>query len=113
MPPLPKKEGEVYHIVAMDWFENWKGYTGYNKVKVVSQNGETPGNGDETASTTVNEEDMLSDDLAKLHVHVNKETHEGQTESKHPGAINETEGFEKLLIDEPFLRHQTHPADSY
>ena len=30
MPPLPEKEGEVYHIVAMDWWQNWKAYTGYD-----------------------------------------------------------------------------------
>ena len=51
MPPLPEKEGEVYHIVAMDWWQNWKAYTGYDQV-VVS----TPA-GDDTASTTVVGED--------------------------------------------------------
>lgn len=34
MPPIPYKKGEIYHIVAMDWFNAWKAYTGYNKVKI-------------------------------------------------------------------------------
>jgi hypothetical protein len=34
MPPMPQKEGEIYHIVAMDWFKSWKAYTGYSKVKL-------------------------------------------------------------------------------
>ena len=28
-PGIPDKAGEEYHIVAMDWFNKWKAYTGY------------------------------------------------------------------------------------
>lgn len=65
MPPLPQKEGEVYHIVAMDWWQNWKAYTGYDKV-VLS----TP-IGDDTASTTVvgeDEQNGYTDELTKAHL---------------------------------------------
>ena len=74
MISIPEKEGEIYYIVSMDWFKAWKHYTGFNKVKL--QNGnlcDTP-NGD-TDSTNATEDNMMSDDLAKLHVH--KETPEG------------------------------------
>lgn len=36
MPSIPKKAGEIYHIAAIDWFNNWKKYTFYNKVLVNS-----------------------------------------------------------------------------
>jgi hypothetical protein len=34
-PTIPEKEGEVYHIVAMEWFEKWKKYTSYNSIKLL------------------------------------------------------------------------------
>ena len=27
-PAMPEKEGEVYHVVAMDWWTQWKAYAG-------------------------------------------------------------------------------------
>jgi hypothetical protein len=28
-PAMPEKEGEVYHVVAISWWTQWKAYTGY------------------------------------------------------------------------------------
>ena len=68
MPPLPKKAGEVYYIVAMDWFEKWKKYTGYDNVKLNTSDSDTPTPGEDNhlsdASTTINNHDsatLLSD----------------------------------------------------
>jgi hypothetical protein len=27
-PTMPEKEGEVYHVVASEWWSQWKAYTG-------------------------------------------------------------------------------------
>jgi hypothetical protein len=53
----------------------------------------------------------MSDDLAKLHIH--KETPEGTLQLKYPGPINETEGFEAMMIDEAFLKHPGYSSDTY
>jgi hypothetical protein len=63
MPPIPEKEGEVYHIVAIDWWKRWQAYTGYENIKL------TP-TGDDTASTSVQcDEDVngFNDGLIKSH----------------------------------------------
>ena len=54
---------------------------------------------------------MLSDDIAKLHVH--KEIPDGTISAKHPGPINETDGFDKLLIDDAYLKHPTQTSDAF
>lgn len=49
-PAIPEKEGLVFHIVDMEWFNTWKRYTGYNKKEKNETPGgesETPGNGDD------------------------------------------------------------------
>lgn len=53
MPTIPKKAGEEYFIVAMDWWDKWKTYTHYDKVQVEQM---TPGDGcnnSTTASTVI------------------------------------------------------------
>ena len=32
-PTIPKKEGEVYHVVSMQWWQEWKLYVGYSKLE--------------------------------------------------------------------------------
>ena len=27
---MPEKDNEIYHIVSMDWWEDWKNYTFYD-----------------------------------------------------------------------------------
>lgn len=87
MPSIPKKEGEIYHIVALDWYNKWKKYTGYNKVKLDDH--ETP---DETLQSTaaIDENDDTYEDMKKLHIH--NETPESDNKG-HPGPINESDGF--------------------
>ena len=65
MPPLPQKEDEVYHIVAMDWWLNWKAYTSYDQVASI-----TP-TGDDTASATLDGDDDqngCNNELTKGHL---------------------------------------------
>lgn len=30
MPSIPKKAGEEYFIIALDWWEKWKEYASYD-----------------------------------------------------------------------------------
>jgi hypothetical protein len=54
MPPMPEKEGEIYHIVAMDWFRTWKHYTGFNKVKILPNGTHNDSmNGDSISNVTM------------------------------------------------------------
>lgn len=32
IPSMPEKEGEVYHVVSIEWFNQWKSYTDYNSI---------------------------------------------------------------------------------
>jgi hypothetical protein len=49
----------------MDWFEKWKIYTGYDKVKLPNDM-ETPGSTNGTQSTKHEEDEMMSDDFHKM-----------------------------------------------
>lgn len=57
-PSMPEQADELYHIVSMDWWEQWKNYTGYDK---------TPE--DTTRASTVIEEEnreVLAEELDNL-----------------------------------------------
>ena len=30
-PVMPQREGEVYHLVCMQWYKEWQHYTGFDK----------------------------------------------------------------------------------
>jgi len=32
IPSMPEKEGEVYHVVSIEWFNQWKSYTDYYSI---------------------------------------------------------------------------------
>jgi hypothetical protein len=38
-PVLPIKAGEVYHVVAMEWFSQWKKYTDFKSVETPTGDG--------------------------------------------------------------------------
>jgi hypothetical protein len=49
-PSMPEKADELYHIVSMDWWEHWKSYIVYDRMKedlttvstiIEEENGET------------------------------------------------------------------------
>lgn len=120
-PVIPEKEGELYHIVSMEWFIRWKKYTGFDKIKnFSSSNFETPGGGDDQQSvTTMDEDNMLSDEIEKLHIHKEQQNLSSNGQSKaalansgYPGPINDGEDFDKLLVDDvPFLKHPNQQED--
>ena len=29
---MPKREGEIYHIISMEWYQRWKKYVSYEHV---------------------------------------------------------------------------------
>lgn len=31
-PTMPQDLGEVYHVISMDWYQQWKQYTGYERI---------------------------------------------------------------------------------
>lgn len=93
MPAMPEISGELYHIVAMDWWLIWKEYVGFSQVS------DTP-TGDETTSTaamTDNDLNGYSDGIQKGHMTQENKESVKKPEKKHPGCINETEGYEKML----------------
>lgn len=110
-PTLPQRAGEVYHIIAIDWWQQWKTYTGFHKAKI---NGIKEGingildqnDGEETANSTTyqEEENTMSDDFQKLQIHKDKGNNT-QSPNKYPGLLNGTPGFDKLLVTEPYLKH--------
>jgi hypothetical protein len=32
IPSMPEKKGEVYHVVSIEWFNQWKRYTDYYSI---------------------------------------------------------------------------------
>jgi hypothetical protein len=92
--PIPEKANEIYHIVVMDWWVRWKKYTNYDKIIIESD--ETTLGETESATTL----DTMVDNFDNLHLH--KESEEKKV---YPGEINDEEEINKLLIDEPFLKH--------
>lgn len=83
---MPLEAGELYYVVSMEWYLQWKHFTDYSN----SIDGDTPmgGNTDNGVETKV----------------VGKP---GTIEA-HPGVINNPEQIEKLQIEnEPWLKHTT------
>lgn len=92
-PCLPEKAGEVYHVVSMEWFAQWKAYTDYIQVmKTEMINGGTP-QGTEEAVAAVKDSVDGSKNLP------------AGSEALHPGPINNTEQLEKLDETEQWLKH--------
>lgn len=117
-PTIPEKAGEKYHIVAMDWYRKWKAYSGWDKVKISGMNGivgmDTPDGDENTKSTNYYDEDNVngvsSDDFQhKLQIDNNNEN----VQVKYPGPMNETPGFDKIVINEPYLQHPESAVDKY
>jgi hypothetical protein len=42
---MPQKAGEAYHVIAMEWFDQWKKYTDFDHIE------ETPGDDSDTKMT--------------------------------------------------------------
>ena len=54
----------------------------------------------------------MSDNIEKLHVHKESDLKDKHV-PKYPGPINESEDFEKLLVEEPFLKHPLFEEDNF
>ena len=57
----------------IEWFKTWKHYTRYSKIKIHPEFMETPNGIDDQSMTTLEDDNMMSDDLANLNIH--KEIH--------------------------------------
>lgn len=83
--PMPMEAGELYYVVSMEWYLQWKHFTDYSN----SIDGDTPMG----TSTTDNGVEA-------------KVVGTPGTIEAHPGVINNKEQIEKLQIEnEPWLKH--------
>jgi hypothetical protein len=60
---MPKRAGEMYHIIAIDWWNDWMYYTRYDKIKLEMTNDSTIAD----EATTAEIIDEL--EIEKLHIH--------------------------------------------
>jgi len=75
-PFMPEKAGIRYHVISMDWFQQWKSYVDYDKVNKVER-AESSGNNssqkDTTRASTMNGDDENLSKHFNSH-HVNQDS---------------------------------------
>ena len=81
-PALPEKAGELYHVISMQWWNNWQAYSNFTTHQLPQDPEMTHPDEEMSVSNTI---DQIQDDQENIELNKDKVHHQ------HPGEINNKE----------------------